>query len=261
MILISILPIATWIAPGDSAPQLLLHECVWWSYAAGAVLWLRFGEGLPLDSIGMGWTGWKGILWGLAAAAALIAVFIVHFGLIVPMLHLDSSRDRRGTKPAILSRPFWYRLILVLRASVVEEILFRGYIIGKAPAHGSTALAVIVSVAAFTYAHLSGWGLVHLIPVFAGGVIFALLYIRRRDFPSNMLAHFISDESVFWDRFRQGRADAGNVRVDAVAGHSALPEIARIDSAPYGQTRLARRFSVLRIGRGISAASNRPRVE
>jgi membrane protease YdiL (CAAX protease family) len=193
VILISILPIATWIAPGDSAPQLLLHECVWWSYAAGAVLWLRFGEGLPLDSIGLRWTGWKGILWGLAAAAALIAVFIVHFGLIVPMLHLDSSRAG-AERNLILSRPFWYRLILVLRASVVEEILFRGYIIEKVrQLTGSTALAVIVSVAAFTYAHLSGWGLVHLIPVFAGGVIFALLYIRRRDLPSNMLAHFISD--------------------------------------------------------------------
>jgi membrane protease YdiL (CAAX protease family) len=49
----------------------------------------------------------------------------------------------------------------------------------------------------FTYIHLAGWGLVHLIPVFAGGVIFALLYVWKRDLPSNMMAHFITDAAGF----------------------------------------------------------------
>ncbi len=87
---------------------------------------------------------------------------------------------------------------MVLRAAVVEEILFRGYLIEKVrQLTGSWALAVIVSIAAFTYAHLAFWGAVHLIPVAMAGTVFALLYVWRRDLPSNMLAHFITDAAGF----------------------------------------------------------------
>jgi hypothetical protein len=61
----------------------------------------------------------------------------------------------------------------------------------------NTAFAVVVSVTAFTYAHLGGWGPVHLIAVGGGALVFALLYVWRRDLPSNMLAHFLADAAGF----------------------------------------------------------------
>ncbi len=185
------------ISQGASMPVVLLHEALWWSYAVVVVLWLRFGEGLPLSSIGLRRPNWKTLAFGVLAAVVLLAVFVLQYAVIVPMFHLDAARAG-AERNLILARPLWYRVLMVLRAAVVEEILFRGYMIEKVrQLTGSTVLAVVVSVATFTYAHLSGWGLVHLIPVCAAGILFALLYVWRRDLPSNMLAHFITDGAGF----------------------------------------------------------------
>jgi membrane protease YdiL (CAAX protease family) len=190
-------PLANWIAPSKTTSGLLAHEAVWWSFAIILLLWLHYAEHLPFSSIGLRKPAPKTFLFGVLAGLALIAVMILHFAVIIPLLHLDATRSV-AERQAILHNPFWYRFLLVLRASVVEEILFRGYLIEKIrQLTGSTALAVIVSVAVFTYAHLSGWGIVHLIPVCAGGILFALLYVWRRDLPCNMIGHFIVDGMGF----------------------------------------------------------------
>jgi uncharacterized protein len=191
------LPVGRWLAPGDSISALLIRELVWWLYAAGVLGWLRLVEGLPISSIGLHRPAWKGLWYALAAAAALLVVFVVHFAVIVPLFHLNAG-TAGAERNLILARPYWYRVLMVLRAAVVEEILFRGYLIEKVrQLTGSSILAIAVSVAAFTYAHLAGWGLVHLIPVFGAGVIFALLYVWKRDLGSNMIAHFITDAAGF----------------------------------------------------------------
>jgi membrane protease YdiL (CAAX protease family) len=136
-------------------------------------------------------------MFAVLAAIVVTAIMVLQFAVIIPMFHLDASAAIAG-RQAILKTPYWYRVLLVLRAAVVEEILFRGYLIEKVrQLSGSTALAVIISVAAFTFAHLRGWGMVHLIAVGASGVVFALLYVWRRDLPSNILGHFFSDAIGF----------------------------------------------------------------
>jgi membrane protease YdiL (CAAX protease family) len=82
----------------------------------------------------------------------------------------------------------------VLRAAVFEEVCYRGYTIERVQElSGSRVLAFVVSVAGFTLAHAGywGWGAL-LIPAF-GGVIFAALYLWRRDLTCNMIAHFVAD--------------------------------------------------------------------
>jgi membrane protease YdiL (CAAX protease family) len=196
-VIFPLLPIGRWIAPGDTISALLIHETVWWSYAALVLLWLGFVERLPFASIGLRRPTWKTFLYALLGAAALLLLFVIQSLLIVPMFHLNASTTV-AARNVILARPFWYRLLLVLRASVVEEIIFRGYMIEKVrQLTSSSALAVALSVATFTYAHLARWGFVQLIPVFAAAIIFALLYIWRRDLPSNMGAHFITDGAGF----------------------------------------------------------------
>ena len=196
-VLFGVVPFATWIAPGKSTLELLAHEAVWWGYALILLLWLRYVEHLPLLSIGLRRPTGKTIFYGTLAGIVLIAIMIVQFAVVIPVFHLDATRVI-SEKQAILSRPLWSRLLLVLRAAVVEEILFRGYMIEKVrQLTGSTALAVFVSVAVFTYAHLSGWGAVHLIPVCAGAIVFAVLYIWRRDLACNMIGHFIVDGAGF----------------------------------------------------------------
>jgi len=197
VVILPLLPIGRWIAPGDSIPALLSREAVWWFYAAAVLAWLALVERLPLSSIGFRRPTWRTLLFAVLGAVAALVVFFLHFGVIVRVFHLDTAATIHQQQ-MILSRPYWYRVLLVLRAAVVEEILFRGYIIEKVrQLTGSVTLAVVLSVLAFTWAHFAGWGLDQLIPVFGVGVVFALLYVWRRDLPSNMLAHFLTDGMGF----------------------------------------------------------------
>ena len=82
----------------------------------------------------------------------------------------------------------------VIRAGVVEEIIFRGLAIERLAAlTGSRAMAAIVSGAAFIAVHISGWGYAQLIVVAFGTVIMTVLYLWRRDLGSNMIAHTLTD--------------------------------------------------------------------
>ena len=196
-VVLPLLPIGKWIAPGDSIAALLTREAFWWLYAAAVLLWLGIVERLPMNSIGLRRPTWKSLAFAVLGAVALLLVFAIHFGVIVRVFHLDAAAAIEQQQ-IILSRPYWYRVILVLRAAVVEEILFRGYIIEKVrQLTGSGLLAIALSVLTFTWGHFTGWGLVHLIPVFGSAVILALLYVWRRDLPSNMLAHFLTDGAGF----------------------------------------------------------------
>src|SRR5665213_1833874 len=185
------------MAPGEGVASLLEREGLWWLCGAAVLLWLCLVERLPMSSIGLRRPTWKTFVFAILAGAALVLVMAIHFGVLVPALHLDASQA--GAKRAIILRtPLWFRVLLVARAAVVEEILFRGYMIEKVrQLGGGAAPAVALSVAAFTFAHFAGWGLVQLIPVFASALILALLYVWRRDLPANMIAHFLTDGAGF----------------------------------------------------------------
>lgn len=197
VIIISVVPFGKLVASGDSMRALVTREIFWWFCAASILAWLHFAERLPLASIGLRRPTWKSPLYALLAAVALLVIFFLDFAVIVPAFHLNVTTPN-AVRNMILAQPFLFRLFLVLRAAVVEEIIFRGYLIEKVrQLTGSTVLAVIVSVAPFGYAHLSGWGPVQLIPVFGAAVVLALLYVWKRDLPSNMLAHFLTDGAGF----------------------------------------------------------------
>jgi uncharacterized protein len=185
--------IGHYIFPGDSMGALLGREAVFWLYALIAVLWVRYGEGLPLSSIGFRPPQWRTLWLALGGAVLLIATEAVHLAVIVPLFHLDAN-TMMEKREQLVGLPLWFRIMLVARAAVVEEILYRGFLIEKVrQVTGSTTLAFAVSVVTFTYAHLSGWGWVQLIPVFMAAMILAGLYVWRRDLPANIAAHFITD--------------------------------------------------------------------
>jgi len=178
----------------------LVREAIWWSLALAILLWLTFTERLPLSSIGVRRPTWKSVAFAVLAAIAVTAVMVIEFAVIIPLLHL--SREAIIAKQQeILRTPYWYRVLLVLRAAVVEEIIYRGYMIEKIrQLTGSAALAVLVSITVFAFAHLRGWGPAHLLATGASGAILSLLYISRRDLPSNILAHFLTDAAAFLTR-------------------------------------------------------------
>lgn len=190
---LGLVSVGRYLIHGDSLAAMAGKELVWWLYVAVILAWLRYGEHLPPSWIGIRRLTWKGLGIAVAAAVLIIAIEGVYISTIVPLFHLDMSTftERRG---ALVSLPVWFRALLVLRAAVMEEIVYRGFMIEKIrQVTGSTGLAVVVSIATFTYAHLSGWGLVQLGPVFVAALILALLYVWRRDLTTNMIAHFLTD--------------------------------------------------------------------
>jgi uncharacterized protein len=195
-LLLDLLPISS-LVHGHSIGRLLARDTIVWCCALAVILWLTFAERLPLSSIGFRQPTWKGVGIGILTSIVITGFMVLQFAVVIPLFHL-STASIIARKQAIMSTPYWYRVLLVLRAAVTEEILFRGYLIEKVrQLTGSTALAVVISVAAFTYAHLRGWGPVQLISVSASGLVLALLYVWRRDLPSNMLAHFLADAAGF----------------------------------------------------------------
>jgi uncharacterized protein len=190
-------PIPNWLVHGDSIGRLVTREGIYWAFTLAVLLWLTLAERLPLKSIGFLRPSWKGVGIGILIGIAITAIMVVQFAVIVPLFHL-STVAILARKQAIMSTPYWYRILLVLRAAVTEEILFRGYLIEKIrQLSRSTALAVVVSVATFTFAHLGGWGPVQLISVSGAALVLALVYVWRHDLPSNMLAHFLADAAGF----------------------------------------------------------------
>jgi len=181
--------------PHSNIPSSLGREIVWWCIALALIAYVLFVEKRPLRSVGFRKPTWKTFVFGLLGAAIAIMLFPLCFALIFPLLHL---RPNTAAMNSILHTPWWFRLLLVGRAGFVEELLYRAYPIERLRERtGSATLAVIVSIAAFTYAHLAYWGAAHLIIVGLGAIVFALLYLWRRDFFCNVIAHFVSDAAGF----------------------------------------------------------------
>ncbi|HEX3430783.1 MAG TPA: CPBP family intramembrane glutamic endopeptidase [Rhizomicrobium sp.] len=192
---LALLPLGPWGRTYSGLGRLLGGEVLWWIAVAVVLLYVLLVERRSVASIGLR----RPKLWDLVPAVIagllLVAGIIVIYQIVFPLLHLAMNVHEMK---ALRDTPFWYRFLLVTRAAVAEELLFRGYPIERLKEwSGSTALAAVISWAAFTYAHLGTWGPAQLIVAGYGGVVLTVLYLWRRNLPANMLAHWIADGAGF----------------------------------------------------------------
>jgi membrane protease YdiL (CAAX protease family) len=157
------------------------REVFWWALGIVVVLYVLVIEREQISSIGFGKVTWRtlafGILGGVVSFVGIGVIFVVVF----PLLHLHANN---AALTKMFATPYWYRVVLVTRAAVVEEILFRGYAIERlSELTGSRALAALIALAAFTYAHLGYWGWAQLLVAGFGGIVLTVLYLWRRDLP------------------------------------------------------------------------------
>lgn len=185
------LPLGRWLAPDDDLVSRLTREAIWWAIGALVLLWVQRVEHLPFASIGLRGLSLKGIGWGIAAALAMIASFMVTYAVIFPAFGLSMNQSAVAS---ITRVPLWLQTATMLRAGVVEEIVFRGYAIERIEAlTGSRWAAGLLSAGVFIAVHIGSWGYAQLIVVAFGAAILTLLYVWRRDLASNMVAHFFAD--------------------------------------------------------------------
>jgi CAAX protease family protein len=83
--------------------------------------------------------------------------------------------------------------IMVLRAGIVEEICYRGYMIERLEKLTGNwlvyFLAPLILFGAFHYKQ----GVPGIIIAFVSGAILAILYLKRRDLKANIITHFLVD--------------------------------------------------------------------
>lgn len=93
------------------------------------------------------------------------------------------------------SAPAGLLLIVVLTASVTEELLFRAYPIEHlARLTGKRWPGALLSLAAFVALHLEGWNLGHVIGVVLPlGAVMTGLYLWRRNLVFMIITHFFLD--------------------------------------------------------------------
>jgi membrane protease YdiL (CAAX protease family) len=175
--------------PGLS--PLLGREVFAWGLTAIVLLYVLVIEHRPLSSIGLRGPTWKTFAFGIGTGVFTLVVIGGVMQFLLVLLHLTRNASALQT---IVNTPYWYRVLLVTRAAVTEEILFRGYGIERIEElTGNKYLAGLITLAIFTFAHLSHWGWTQLIIAGGAGLVLTILYIWRRDLGANMIAHWVTD--------------------------------------------------------------------
>lgn len=189
------LPIGGYLIPGTSLGAQIGREAIFWALTWILIGYVLFVERRSISSVSLKRPAWNSLVFGLTAAVAMIAGMALIYIVIFPALGLSSSEDGLI---AVKALPVWFRIMLIFRAAVFEELYFRGFMIERlTEITGFRSLAASVSLAAFTFAHLDYWGWPHLIVAGFGGAILTGLYLWRRDLSSNMIAHFLTDAVGF----------------------------------------------------------------
>jgi uncharacterized protein len=185
------LPLGRWISPGDSLNAHLGREAIWWGLGILVILWVTLVERRALSSIGLRSPTLKTLLWAIVATVLMIATVMLSYAVIFPALHLKMNT---AAVASITHVPLWLQTATMVRAGVVEEIVFRGYAIERIQfLTGSKWFSAAVSATIFIAVHIGSWGYAQLVVVGFGAIILTLLYLFRRDLVSNMLAHFSTD--------------------------------------------------------------------
>jgi membrane protease YdiL (CAAX protease family) len=178
--------------PGPFTNQFVLTKELSIFALTGVLLLLIVkGEKLGLDSIGLHNRNWgKSILWGVIGAVigfAALAILLVIFSQMG--IKFGEGADAKRYSNVSL----WVMTVMVLRAGIVEEICYRGYVIERLQKMtGNWFVYFLIPLILFALFHYKQ-GIPGIIISFVAGGILAVLYLKRRDLKANIITHFIVD--------------------------------------------------------------------
>jgi membrane protease YdiL (CAAX protease family) len=188
------LPVGSWIHEQAGLANELGYELIIWAWVAAVLVYVRRVERRPWSSIGFRAPGGKEVALGLLAGVLILASLSVVYYVVFPALHWSETSQIAS----VASLPYWLNVLIVVRAAVSEEILFRGYPIERLQElTGSRALAGVVTCTVFTVDHIGFWGWHHIFIAGLAGAVLTILYLWRRNLWVNMIAHFIVDAAAF----------------------------------------------------------------
>ncbi|QSX31446.1 CPBP family intramembrane metalloprotease [Shewanella cyperi] len=180
----------SWFPGAGQTVSVAIGELCFWLLAAALLLTVRFGERSPWSSMGLGKPRWAGLGWGLVAGLALLLLYPLIQGLL-KAVGLDPSQMNSLDLKTL---PPWMVIGMALRAGIVEEVLFRGYLLERlGTLFGQRQLGALLSLIFFVAVHARSWSAGHLIFVAIAGAFLTGLYLWRRDLWTNILAHTLTD--------------------------------------------------------------------
>ena len=182
------------LIPGEDISAQAMRELVLWLMATLLLLYVLRVERRPLQSIGLRTPDWRTLIWGVGGAAAMVAGMALIYLVVFPAMGV-AEEEQLGE---LQSLPLWFRVGLVTRAAVFEELYYRGFAIERiTELTGRRWVAALASLLLFTLAHLGYWGWAHLLVAGFGGLVLTVLYLLRRDLGAAMLAHWLTDAVGF----------------------------------------------------------------
>ena len=113
---------------GDAMPVRLAREAAWWGIGAVVLGWVVLAERRPLASIGLVRPRPSTFRLGALFLVLMMASVMLSFAVILPALGL---RQDMATTRRLIAVPLWLQCATMVRAGVIEEIVYRGYAVTR----------------------------------------------------------------------------------------------------------------------------------
>ena len=173
----------------------MIGQVILWALAAAVLAVVLFWEKQPLASLWLKPFQWQSIGWALV-------LVVVNYAVLFPIGEwvrgaAGLSGFSQGMEQ-VMRYPAWYRLLAVIGAGVVEELLFRGYTVTRLIAlTGRTWLPAAWAVVGFSLLHVPVWGWGFALVGLIGGAASTAFFIWRKDLLAMMVFHALTDATGF----------------------------------------------------------------
>ncbi len=178
---------------GDPARTglLALGAVLYWALAAAVIAIALFWEKQPLQSVWLKPFQWQSVLWGLLLVGLNYAVFLPAGEWVRRSAGLAGFS---AGMEEIMKFPLWYRVLAVIGAGILEELLFRGYTVTRLiTLTGRVWLAALLAWAGFGLLHMPMWGPGFVVSGLIGGAGAMAFFVWRKDLLAMMVFHTITD--------------------------------------------------------------------
>jgi membrane protease YdiL (CAAX protease family) len=175
-------------ADGLQVGLVLIAE--WLALFALIALWIPKVESLGTASVGWTKPTWSHVRLGVLAYLLATVVMAIS-GVILPMVGLEPIRS---LQPRLIALGWPVLLGLCVTGTLLEEVLYRGYLIERVTAlTGRAWLAGLVSWSAFTLVHLRFLGVGPTIDISILSAALVLLYLKERSLWPCIVLHGLNN--------------------------------------------------------------------
>ena len=147
------------------------------------------GERLGLSSIGIHNHSWvKSILWGIGGYLACMALALMSIGILAHLgfAEVPTLSRYKSVSVSVL-------VLVFLRAGIVEEVFFRGFLIERLQKFSSNKIVYFVlPTLYFGLLHFSG-GMRGVVVAFVIGLVLGLVFLKTKDLKACIISHFLVD--------------------------------------------------------------------